>query len=167
MRRVMVTLVVGSVLFASALFAASDGNVQSKVYNPFVEIQKMQQEIDQIFKEFHTKMVGEGLFSQFPSDVSSKLAVDLVEKPKAYLLKVDIPGVKESDIKISTKDHLLTLEAKTSEAKEEKAESFLKKERFVGSYFRALSLPKDADMKSLKSDYHDGVLTITIAKKGN
>ena len=138
-------------------------------YNPFEEMRQMQQEMDKIFAKFHQRMVQEDLFKSFPSTFPSSPAVDLKERGDSYLLKADIPGAKESEINITTKDGVLTIEAKSiKEKKEEKSDkeaNFIKHERFEGVYIRSLTLPEDADADKLKSDYKDGVLEITIPKK--
>ena len=60
---------------------------------------------------------------------------------------------------------MLSISAASTREKREKGENYLRQERYVGSYMRMLSLPKDADADHLKSEYKNGVLTITIPKK--
>lgn len=156
-------------VIASLMLAVSSSVATEKVpdtgFNPFEEMQKMQQEMDKIFDRFHKKMMSEDSFSKFTSTFPTTPAIDLKDMGKKYQLKADIPGSDENEINITTKDGMLKIEAKTSKAKEEKKRDFLKQERYVGSYMRMLSLPDDADTEQLKSDYKNGVLEIIIPKK--
>ncbi len=163
MKKYLSTVLTALMLTVVSVHATDKGSLSQ--YNPFEEIQKMQQEMDAIFERFHKKMVGEEFFSKFDSSFPARPAVDLKDVGDAYQLKADIPGSDENEIKITTENGLLKIEAKSAKVKEEKKKDFLKQERFVGSYMRAVSLPKDADTEKLKSDYKDGVLTITIPKK--
>lgn len=45
------------------------------------------------------------------------------------------------------------------------SKGYLKRERFIGSYMRMITLPEDSDAKKFESEYKDGVLKITIPKK--
>jgi len=163
MKRYLSAVVVA--LMLGVVGAHATDKAQPTEYNPFEEIKKMQQEMDAIFERFHQKMQGEEFFSKFDASLPATPAVDLKDMGDTYQLKADIPGSDKSEIKVTTENGMLKIEAKTAKVKEEKSKDFLKKERFVGSYMRVVSLPKDADADKLKSDYKDGVLVVTIPKK--
>ncbi len=148
-------------LLTSPIFAKS-----SEEFNPFTEIQKMQEQMDKIFEEFHKKMMSEDAFSKFKSfDLASSPAMDLVDKKDHYEIKVDMPGVDEKGVKITVKERVLKIEAKREQTKKEKKDNFIKQERFFSDYLKMITLPKDANADKLKSSYKNGVLTIVIPKK--
>lgn len=153
----------------AAVFAAltlSGANAaEPEPYNPFEDMYKMQQEMDAIFEKFHRKMMHQQMFSDFSTTFPTSPDVDLEDKGDKYLLKADIPGSDKNDISITAKDGVLKIEAKTSKEKEEKGDNYLRRERFSGTYMRALSLPQDANSDKMRSQYKNGVLTITIPKK--
>ncbi len=163
MKRYLVAPLVA--LLLTVVDAQATQKAVSEVYNPFEEMQKMQQEMDAVFEKFHKRMLNEKFFSQFESALPMTPAVDLKDTGESYEIKADIPGSDKEAIKVTTQDGLLKIEAKSEKSKEQKEKDFLKKERFVGSYLRVVSLPKDADASKLKSDYKNGVLVITIPKK--
>ena len=158
-----------AVAVASSSATADNAISTPNSYNPFEEMRQMQQEMDKIFEKFHQRMTQEDLFKSFPATFPSTPAVDFRDTGDKYLLKADIPGAKESEIHIKTKDGVLTIEAKSiKEKKEEKSgkeAGFIRHERYEGVYIRSLTLPEDADADKLKSDYKNGVLEITIPKK--
>ena len=136
-----------------------------EAFDPFAEMQRMQQEMDRIFEQFHKRMRLDQDFAKFDT-LGSRPAVDFEDKGDHYEVKANIPGVDGQKINVTAENGMLKIEASTEKSEEKKEEGkYIKHERFVGSYTRILSLPADADENSIKTDYKDGVLTVTIAKK--
>ncbi len=163
MKKKLLTLLASLILIMSSAIALEEK--PSKEFNPFEEIQKMQLQMDEVFKKFHQKMISEDIFSKFSTSFANTPAMDLKDIGDKYSLKVNIPGAEKNEINITTKDGVLKIEAKTSKEKKEEKENFLKQERFSGSYMRMVTLPKDANSEKLKSNYKNGVLEIVIPKK--
>lgn len=163
MKKLLMIPLIASMFAVSGVNA--DSSKQADVYNPFEEMRKMQQEMDQIFQKFHERMMKEDIFSTFPSSFPATPAMDLKDNGDSYLLKMDIPGSEKNEINITTKDGVLTVEAKSKKEESDKSKGFIKHERFEGVYMRSMTLPQDADGDKLESDYKNGVLTITIPKK--
>lgn len=163
MRKVILAMV--SSLLLTAPHAIAEEQVSNTEFNPFEEIQKMQQEMGKLFERFHQKMMKEDMFSKFTFSFPSTPAMDLVDKEDSYVLKADIPGAEKNKIDITVEDKILKIEAKISKDKKEESEGYLKRERFVSSYMRMVTLPEDANAKKFESEYKDGVLKITIPKK--
>lgn len=93
-------------------------------------------------------------------------ALDVQEKYNAYLLKMDLPGVKKDDIDINVANGTLTIKAKTQrEEKEENEGKLIRQERYMGSYVRQLSIGSDIDASDINARYEDGVLTLQLPKR--
>jgi len=166
----LISLIAALTLGSSALSADANLTTPLKAFNPFVEIQKIHEEMNKIFNDFHQKMQMDSAFDKFEplkySDFGSQPAIDLEDKGNHYEVKANIPGVDNQNINLTTKDGMLKIEATTQKSSEKKeGDKYLKQERYVGSYTRILSLPKDADEAKVSNTYKDGVLTVTIAKK--
>ena len=91
-------------------------------------------------------------------------AVDITEDDKEYLVKAELPEVKKEDIKVTVQDGTLSIVGERKSEKEEKGKRFHRIERSYGTFERSFSLPDDADPNRITSDYHDGVLTVHMAK---
>jgi len=159
----MKKLLLSSFLGVSLIF----GNLSAKdePFNPFEQMQKMQQEIDKIFAEFQRKMLQDDEFKKFNLTFANEPAMDLEDLGKSYRIRLNIPGAKDGKVDIKVKDGVLKVTASTQKEEEKKGSNFIKKERFSGSYLKVITLPKDADTDKLKSNYKDGVLEIVIPKK--
>lgn len=132
-------------------------------WNPYAEIQHMQNEMEQMFDDsfsrFHMR-TPIGSLSKTPD-------VDLQEKTDRYIVTVDVPGADESSIDVKLEDQVLRISIKTEQAKDEaddESGEYRYRERFVGQFQRALTLPGPANAAKMTTEYHSGVLTITIPK---
>jgi HSP20 family protein len=89
---------------------------------------------------------------------------DITESDNAYLIKAEIPGVKKEDVKVTIQDGMLTMQGERKMEKEEKGKKFHRIERSYGSFLRSFRLPDDADENSVKAEFKDGLLNVTVAK---
>lgn len=93
------------------------------------------------------------------------LAHDLLETEELYQLYIDIPGVEKENISMNViSQNLLQIQV---ERKTNDSSKYLKRERTSGLFSKQLSLPKDADLQSIKAKYDNGVLFVTIMKTVN
>ena len=133
-------------------------------WNPYDEMQRMQDEMEKLFGEsfsrFHLKSPL-GSLSKSP-------AIDLQDKSDQYLVTVNAPGAEESSINVKLDGQILTISIKTEQGEqkeEDKNGDYRYRERFVGEFHRILTLPGPVDADNMKTNYRNGVLTITIPKK--
>ncbi len=133
----------------------------------FKHFQKMQEEMDRIFREFNEHTFKDlSINPTFSKAFSSKPNADLIDRGDIYELTMDLAGMDDKSIKIDVKDNYLSIEAKTEQKREQKeGDKIILQERHVGIVKRGMTLPKDAEAENYKSDYKNGVLTIIIPKK--
>ena len=95
----------------------------------------------------------------------SAFRTDITEKDGKYVLEADLPGFKKEDISVDIDKDCLTITAEhKSEEKEENADSYIRRERYDGSYTRSFNV-KGIDTEAITAAYNDGVLTLTMPKK--
>jgi HSP20 family protein len=92
---------------------------------------------------------------------------DVKETNEAYVLRGDVPGMAEKDLVISLAGNMLTISGKREQDREEKTEQYFYRERSSGSFSRAFTLPDAADGEHIRADLAEGVLSITIPKRGD
>lgn len=88
---------------------------------------------------------------------------DIEENDTHYLLSMDVPGFKKEDIEISLDDQYLVVKAEIKKAPHENQNTYLRKERFFGTYTRSFYVG-DFDLNCIEAGLHDGVLYISIPK---
>ncbi len=91
--------------------------------------------------------------------------VDITEDEKEFLLKVELPGVKREDVKVSVTDGVLNLAGERRFEKETRQENYHRIERAYGGFSRAFSSPAIVDEEKTRADYKDGILKIALPKK--
>ena len=104
----------------------------------------------------------------FPKGTELSIKVDVKEDDKGYTVRADIPGVKKEDIQVDVEGNMISLRAEAKQEKEEKkGEKVIYSERSYGMASRSFTLPGAVDEKGAKAEYKDGVLSLTLPKKGN
>ena len=91
-------------------------------------------------------------------------AVDVLDSEKAYLLKVEVPGLKPEDIDLSLENNVLTLKGERKFEQETERQGYRRVERRYGSFARAFVLPEGARGDAIEATVKDGVLSVTIPK---
>jgi HSP20 family protein len=91
-------------------------------------------------------------------------AVDVLDGEKAYVLKVEVPGLKPEDIDIALENNVLTLKGERKLEQESERQGYRRVERRYGSFARAFVLPEGTRGDGIEATVKDGVLSVTIPK---
>jgi len=92
-------------------------------------------------------------------------AVDVVEKPDAFEITAELPGMDEKNIEVKLANGTLTVKGEKEEKKEEKQKDYHLRERYYGSFERSFSLPDGVDADKIEANFNKGVLTLKLPKK--
>jgi HSP20 family molecular chaperone IbpA len=136
----------------------------------FQDFQKLQADMDKLFETFHEKSFSRMPMMHIPSDIGSgfsmRLRTDVIDKGTYYEVIADLPNMDKANIDVHAKNGVLTIKAESKKSNEEKKEGkIIRQERFVGSFYRSMNLPTDADEGKVTSEYKNGTLIVTIPKK--
>jgi HSP20 family protein len=91
-------------------------------------------------------------------------AVDIYERRDAYMVMMEIPGVRAEDIEVTFQDGLLTIRGERRQVTEASAEQVHRSERQHGAFRRSITLPRDVDADKIEASAQDGVLQILVPK---
>jgi HSP20 family protein len=131
-------------------------------WEPAREVQTLQQEMNRLFGSFFEEAPGAGARS-----VGARRwipAMDLVEDDGHYVLRADLPGVSEQDVKIELDGDVLTISGERTSEHETRQEGYHRVERASGSFARTLTLPEGIDPESIQASFDKGVLEVRIPK---
>ena len=112
-------------------------------------------EIDRVFDAF---------FGQTDQSRRWVPPVDLVEGEDHFLLKADLPGLKEGDVNIEVQDGTLTISGERKAEHEQREGGWYRLERAFGSFNRSLTLPDGVDPDRIEAAFSHGVLEVRIPK---
>ena len=92
------------------------------------------------------------------------LASDIIETEKQYKVHVDLPGVRQSDLKLNIINGRLHIEAARQKSHEENNNYFHHIERSYGVVSRVIPIPSHANIDTIKANFAHGVLDVTFDK---
>lgn len=130
--------------------------------DPFTMMQRMSEEMDQLFDSFfYGRPLGRRQ-SQLQSLWSPE--VEVCEEGSQLRVCVDLPGVSKENVKIDVSEGILTIQGERREERTEgsEKEGFRRSERRYGSFYRSIPLPDGANAEGAQARMNEGVLEITI-----
>jgi HSP20 family protein len=83
-----------------------------------------------------------------------------------YIIRMELPGVKPADIDVSVHDGAVTVKGEKRAERSEEGESWFFSERQYGAFERSFRLPPDADADGVTADVEDGLLVISVPRRG-
>lgn len=94
----------------------------------------------------------------------SAFRTDIKDMGDSYRLEAELPGFAREDISVDIENELLTISAEHKRENEEKKDSFVRRERFYGSFKRSFDI-SGIDADNISAAYTDGVLSLDMPKK--
>jgi HSP20 family protein len=123
------------------------------------------EEIERRFEDVFGRPFLPGIWRVFPSeDLVWAPAIDILEKEDNFLVKVELPGVKEDDVNVTIAGGTLTIEGEKKAESEVKKKGYYYRETSYGSFSRSITIPSTVDASKIEANYDKGVLEITLPK---
>jgi HSP20 family protein len=129
-------------------------------WDPFREMERLTERMERLFEEFFPTLrrEEEREFIWAP-------AVDVYENDKAYVVEVDLPGLRKEDVRVTVQDGVLTIQGERRLTREDKESGYHRQERFYGKFLRSFTLPEMVDVDRISAEFKDGVLRLTLPKR--
>lgn len=140
-----------------AIFPMRKHHTKVGRWDPFEEISRLNERVNQIFDRFGSSEIAETDSSWLP-------ALDVVENDKTFTLKIDVPGMEKKDLSVQVEDDMLVLKGERKSEKKEQKDNYVHLEREYGSFFRRYPLPEYVDQSSIQANCKNGVLTVELTK---
>jgi HSP20 family protein len=90
--------------------------------------------------------------------------VDVAEEQDRIVVKIEVPGMEEKDLKLSFEDGVLTVSGERQFERKDNR-NYHRIERTYGTFVRTFSLPRSVDGSKITASYRNGVLDIAIPKR--
>lgn len=91
--------------------------------------------------------------------------VDIFEDGNRIVLKLEVPGMKQDDLKIQVESNALLVRGEHKFEQETNEKNYHRIERRYGSFARSFTLPNTVDTNKVQAHYDAGVLSIEMGKK--
>ena len=129
-------------------------------WEPIREISSIQNEVNRLFDSFFD-MPPRGAA---PAPRRWIPAMDLVETDDHFVLRADLPGVSDEDVRIELDDNVLTVSGERKSSVETEREGYHRIERSHGAFSRSLTLPEGVDADAVSASFDRGVLEVKVPK---
>jgi len=125
-------------------------------YEPFRQLDQWRNEMNRFFNE------------SFPAAFTHGLAgprIDVYETGDEVVASCEVPGLeKKDDIRIDVDENMLTISGRVNRTSEIREEQMHRRERYVGTFQRSVSLPARVSSDGTKATYRNGILEIRMPK---
>ena len=91
-------------------------------------------------------------------------AVDVEENPDEFVMRVDLPGLTQKDVKVNLVDDTLTIRGERKHEDVRKDNGYQRLERRFGAFERSFTFGTAVKNEGVKTLYRDGVLEIRVLK---
>lgn len=91
-------------------------------------------------------------------------SAEIVEKPEAYIVTVEVPGMKAEDIHVDLTGNTLTVHGERKHEEKKRNEHYQLYERRYGSFHRTFTFPAAVHADNVEADLKEGVLTLNVMK---
>ena len=135
------------------LFA--DINLKKAVYDSAKEMME--------FDEKMNRLIAEHNGVEYEKEKSSNI-MDFEEREKFYVLERNIEDDNNTQIELTLKERLLSIEITVRELEEIKTETGVSHETTMSKSTTSLYIPQNADENTMQDSYRNGVLKITFKK---
>ena len=130
-------------------------------WEPFRELSTLQTEMNRLFNSVFEPQQGGNGGTQMRRWLP---AMDLLETGEHFVLRADLPGLSEEDVRIELEDGTLTISGERKAEHESAEQGYYRVERAFGSFSRSLALPRGVDPEGVSAQFDRGVLEVRIPK---
>lgn len=99
-----------------------------------------------------------------PGD-ANVLAVDMTSNDKEIIIRADLPGFREDEVKVDVRGSILNISAETKTQREDRQANWLIRELRYGKFARSVVLPEEVITDKADASLNNGVLTVRLPKR--
>lgn len=136
--------------------ARRNRNQEAARWQPWTELERLTGRLNQLLEGWPE--LGRGLLSE---EGFAPLA-DLEETDDAYLVEIELPGVKKDDVTAEISGRRLVVSGERKER--ERSGVVRRRTRAVGQFHHEVVLPGDVDAEAVSATLDEGVLTVRVPK---
>jgi HSP20 family protein len=127
-------------------------------WSPMREMMTLQGDLDRMFGDAFGRRLSE------ESTLPWAPPVDVEETADRYVVRAELPGLKQEDIKISVEDNRLVIHGEKRREAEQAGTNYHRVERVYGQFERSFTLTHAVRQDRIEAIYKDGILEVQIPK---
>lgn len=127
-------------------------------WEPFQEIEGLQQEMNRLFESLAPSWKEESAVSTFAP------AAELSETAEEYRLSLEIPGLNPEDFEIHAREDSVSIRGERRSERQSESDGMTRSEFRYGKFQRVIPLPTRIQNDKVSADYQNGILRLTLPK---
>ena len=131
-------------------------------WDPFRDLLSIQDEMNQMFSRAFGQQAGQA--GESGQRAMWAPALDIAERKDAYLVSVEVPGMKPEDLDVTLENGLLTVQGERRFEQEATDKQWHRVERRYGRFRRSITLPSQVQADAIEASFEDGVLNVRVPK---
>jgi HSP20 family protein len=124
-------------------------------WEPFAELNRLTRDLARVFDRWPFTVSPDGAFTP---------AADVEETDDAFILELELPGVRKEDISVEVAGPRVAVRGERKER--ERRGVLRRKSRVTGTFHYEVTLPGEIDADRIEARLEDGVLTVRVPKAG-
>lgn len=138
---------------------------QMNTWDPLEEMNKVQSRMAQMFRKSFPEGLNQG--HPFGADalVESGISLNVNDTESAYTIKASLPRLEKDKIQVQVKGRQLVISGGQKQVKSKQDKDYYSQSSNYGQFLSSFMLPDDAKIDQIKSDYKNGILTITVPRE--
>jgi HSP20 family protein len=133
----------------------------TRSWDPLRDLLNLQERMNRLFEDSLASV-------RHPSGLLSSTGwtplADVYETPEAFVVQVDLPGLREDDLEIHVDGDQLVLRGERRPLEKARPESFHRMERSYGAFTRTFQLTSEVDPDRVSAQFRDGLLRLELPK---
>ena len=134
-------------------------------WQPWQELNSIRKQMNRLFEELLSVGNGDGS-GLHGMEGGWTPAVELEETEGELVLKAEMPGIDAKELEVEVGEEQVTISGEHQEEKrsEDKNKNYFHSEFHYGKFERVIPLPMPIKIEGIKSEFKQGILTLTMAK---
>ena len=124
-------------------------------WNPIASFTSVQDEMNRVMED---------VFGRGEHGTVWQPPLDIEEQTDRYLLRLELPGLRLEDIKITLENNHLSIRGEKTRTEEQKNATYHRLERVYGTFERTFTLTHAVKSDKVEATYRDGVLEVAVPK---
>lgn len=91
-------------------------------------------------------------------------AIEVIEKGNRIEVKIELPGLKDTDVEVSVSDDVITVKGERKPDSGVKDEDYHRSEFSYGSFYRSIPLPSKIEAGKAEASLEDGILRVSLQR---
>jgi HSP20 family protein len=145
--------------FFPSIFSVSPGEFFTM--SPVTLMRRFTEDIDRAFG-FGALGQSSSRGENWEQEMTWTPAVEVTQSGNNLLIKADLPGVNENDVKLEATEYGLVIQGERRREESREEGGWHRTERVYGHFYRLIPLPEEAKLEDVRANFRNGVLEVTV-----